>query len=100
MVGRFDDGKEGDLYGRKDRRSLIANTDTKNRASTGGRAPIVAKKPGNAGGTNRTERVRQAGPSEVTKAAQAGAKGCRKVDRADVDGPGTRGERRNLVQPD
>ena len=31
MVGRFDDVKEGCLYGRKDRRSMIANTDTKNR---------------------------------------------------------------------
>ena len=58
MVGRFDDVKEGDLYGRKDRRSVVANTDTKNRASTGVRAPIVARKPGNAGGTNRTERLR------------------------------------------
>ena len=44
------------------------------------RAPVVAKKPGNAGGTNRTERVRQTEPSGVTKAAQAGAKGCRKVE--------------------
>ena len=50
MVGRFDDVKEGDLYGRKDRRSFVANTDTKNRASTGVRAPVVARKPGNAGG--------------------------------------------------
>ena len=80
MVGRFDDGKEGDLYGRKDRRSIVANTDTKNRASTGVRASVVARKPGNAGGTNRTERIRQAGPSGGTKAAQAGAKGCRKVE--------------------
>ncbi len=32
MVGRFDDVKEGDLYGRKDRRSFVAKTDTKNRA--------------------------------------------------------------------
>ena len=51
MVGRFSDVKEGDLYGPKDRRSVVANTDTKNRASTGVTAPIVAKKPGNAGGT-------------------------------------------------
>ena len=80
MVGRFDDVKEGDLYGRKDRRSFVANTDTKNRASTGVRAPVVARKPGNAGGTNRTERVRQAEPSGATKAAQAGAKGRRKVE--------------------
>lgn len=80
MVRRFDDVKEGDLYGRKDRRSLVANTDKKNRASTGVRAPIVAKKPGNAGGTNRPERRRQAEPSGDTKAAEAGAKGCRKVE--------------------
>jgi len=80
MVGRFDDVKEGDLYGRKDRRSFVAKTDTKNRASTGVRAPVVARKPGNAGGTNRTERIRQAEPSGATKAAQAGAKGCRKVE--------------------
>lgn len=80
MVGRFDDVKEGDLYGLKDRRSFVVNTDTKNRASTGGRAPIVARKPGNAGGTNRTDRIRQTEPSGVTKAAQAGAKGCRKVE--------------------
>lgn len=80
MARRFDDVKEGDLYGRKDRRSFVANTDTKNRASTGDRALIVAKKPGNAGGTNRTGRVRQAEPSGATKAAQAGAKGCRKVE--------------------
>jgi hypothetical protein len=80
MVGRFDDVKEGDLYGRKDRRSFVAKTDTKNRASTGVRAPVVARKPGNAGGTNRTERRRQAEPSGGTKAAQAGAKGCRKVE--------------------
>lgn len=31
MVGRFDDVKEGDLCGLKDRRSVVANTDTKNR---------------------------------------------------------------------
>ena len=31
MVGRFDDVKEGGLYGRKDRRSFVAKTDTKNR---------------------------------------------------------------------
>lgn len=80
MVGRFDDVKEGDLYGQKDRRSLVANTATKNRASTGVRAPVVARKPGNAGGTNHTERIRQAEPSGATKAAQAGAKGCRKVE--------------------
>jgi retron-type reverse transcriptase len=32
MVGRFDDVKEGGLYGRKDRRSFVAKTDTKNAA--------------------------------------------------------------------
>jgi hypothetical protein len=80
MVGRFDDVKEGDLYGLKDRRSMLANTDTKNRASTGVRAPVVARKPGNAGGTNRTDRRRQTEPSGATQAAQAGAKGCRKVE--------------------
>ena len=80
MVGRFEDVKEGDLYGLKDRRSMVANTDLKNRASTGDRAPVVAKKPGNSGGTNRMGRVRQAEPSGATKAAQAGAKGCRKVE--------------------
>ena len=80
MVGRFDDVKEGDLYGRKDRRSFVANTGMKNRAGTGVRAPVVARKPGNAGGTNRTERIRQTEPSEATKAVQAGAKGCRKVE--------------------
>ena len=79
MVGRFDDVKEGDLYGPKDRRSFVANTDTKNRASTGVRAPVVARKPGNAGGTNRTDRRRQTEPSGATKAVQAGAKGGRKV---------------------
>ncbi len=65
MVGRLDDVKEGDLYGRKDRRSFVGKTDTKNRAmSTGVRAPVVARKPGNAGGTNRTERRSQTEPSE------------------------------------
>jgi hypothetical protein len=32
MIGRFDDVKQGDLHGRKDRRSTTAKTGAKNRA--------------------------------------------------------------------
>jgi hypothetical protein len=50
MIGRFDDVKQGDLYGIKDRRSFDREYRHEEPDRAGVRAPIVARKPGNSGG--------------------------------------------------
>ena len=47
---------------------------------TGSRAPIVAKKPGNAGGTKAERSDTPLWTPVETKVTKTGAKGCRKVD--------------------
>lgn len=47
---------------------------------TGVRAPIVAKKPGNAGGTEAGWPETPNWKPAETKVTEAGAKGCRKVE--------------------